>query len=214
MKLLFVHGQHRCLIRMITIFLLFLSGNAIARSNDGLIVDAALGRPSVSITNPTGSKAVYDGISVVGSLMIPLFGDRDFSTNLYGAIRYHDLENTYKSDAVEFANHIGPALGFQFVYSKLYLKLDYAAMKARHYMIGVVSNRYEYSYQATNATVGIDGMFRDIRIGLAYTLGMGTIKASDTGLTKDSDVAEHTIWLNVTYQLKSSLSDISRELVK
>lgn len=61
-----------------------------AKASDGATLDMAIGRPVISIQNPDGSKAYYDGISTNVSVGEPVLGGKSFAFKLVGSFRYFD----------------------------------------------------------------------------------------------------------------------------
>lgn len=177
--------------------------------------DGALGFPSVTISNPDGVKAGYEGLSLQGRVLLPTTDQGKFGMFFYGSIRYHDLENSYSSDnATEVANHIGPGVGLLFRYGGLHLAYDYSMMSARHYYIGSTGRKSEFDYSSSNIDIGASLNLQNIRVGVSYGLGTAAIEKSETGLSKDADYAEQTIWLTITYSSDLRLGDISKEVLK
>jgi hypothetical protein len=181
----------------------------------GIVFDGALGFPSVTISNPDGVEAGYEGLSLQGRLLMPMTDPGKFGMFVYGVIRYHDLENSYSStDATEVANHIGPGAGLMLRYGGLHLAYDYSMMKARHYYIGSIGRKAEFDYSSSNIDVGASIALQTLRVGISYAMGTAAIGKSETGMTRDADYAEQTIWLTLTYSSDLRLGDISKEVLK
>jgi len=49
---------------------------------------------------------------------------------------------------------------------------------------------------------------------VGFTFGSGSLKATETGLNGDADFSEQTVWLTLSYQMKTSLGKIGKELLK
>ncbi len=118
---------------LLTLLILTFAKQSLAGGGDGIVVDGAAGMPAMTISNPDGTSAGYDGISLQGRVQFPLVESGRFSWALTGVVRYHDLENTKSSnDESEVANHLGPGLGFNFNFGQINLGYEYMMMKARH----------------------------------------------------------------------------------
>jgi hypothetical protein len=201
-------------LRFLTVLIFLATPFAYGKKN-GIKFEGALGRPAVTMSNPDNTLAGFSGLSVYGRVVSPIGGENDFSTSAYLSIRYHDLENNKNSATeTEVANHLGPALGLVFKFSRLYLSYDYALMKARHYYIGNIGRKTEFDYTASNITAGFQIPFGDLSAGFAYTYGTGVVGKSDTGMTKDSDLNEQTIWLTITYSISSTIADMTKGVLK
>ena len=113
----------KLLLLFILIFLISPSGfSQGAQTKRGVRVDAALGYPSISLGNPDGTTAIYEGISTQGRGMLPLFENDKFAALLNLSARYNDLTNTGNNNSQqEVANQIGPGIGLQFQVGKLKL---------------------------------------------------------------------------------------------
>lgn len=187
----------------------------LAGAKDGVLFDGALGLPAITISNPNGENAGYEGISLQGRLFAPIYSDGAFHTQLHGVLRYHDLENKYSSDGqTEVANHIGPGVGLSIRLGRLTLGGEYSLMKARHYYIGHIGLKTEYDYAVGTAFAGFVVPFGDLSVGLGYNYSVGKIKKDETGLSKDSDYAEQSIWFHMTYNTGASVGDFARKLVR
>jgi len=201
-------------LRFLAVLILLASPFAYGKK-DGVKFEGALGRPAVSMSNPDNTLAGFSGLSVYGRIISPIAGDKDFSTSAYLSIRYHDLENTKNSATeIEVANHLGPALGLVFKFSRLYISYDYALMKARHYYIGNIGRKTDFDYTASNITAGFQIPFGDLSAGFSYTYGTGSIGKGETGMTKDSALTEQTFWLTITYSLSASIADMTKGILK
>ena len=182
---------------------------------DGITFDAELGYPSVTITNPDNTKAGYGGISLMGRLWAPLYSDGSFSTNITAGARYHDLKNSANNGSeIETGNHIGPAVGLALHFAKINFGYEYLMMKARHYYIGDIGKKTEFDYSATSLYGGARIRFGVISFGLSYSYTTGAIAKSETGLSRDSNYTDQTVWLQVTYQTDTSLGEIAGNLAK
>ncbi|MCB0349992.1 MAG: hypothetical protein KDD38_02340 [Bdellovibrionales bacterium] len=184
-------------------------------TQSGVRFDGAVGMPAVTITNPNKTTAGYDGISLQGRLFTPIVEDSSINILAQAVLRYHDLKNTQSTDAeTEVANHIGPGLGLTFTFARLSLGYEYMLMKARHYYIGSTGRQIEFDYTASNIFAGITIPFGDLGIGFSYNYATGKAGKGETGLTKDSDYTEQSIWFHISYSTGSALGDLARSLVK
>ena len=67
---------------------------------------------SVKLTNPDGSTAYYDGLSVRGGLNVPIIKRKKFDLYFNPGAKYLDLENTANdSSQYESGNIIGVGAG-------------------------------------------------------------------------------------------------------
>jgi hypothetical protein len=87
-------------------------------------------------------------------------------------------------------------------------------MSARHYYIGATGRKSEFDYSSSNIDIGASVNLQNIRLGMSYAFGTAAIEKSETGLSKDADYAEQTIWLTITYSSDLNFSDISKEVLK
>lgn len=181
----------------------------------GVKVDAAIGSPSIALTNPDDSIAYYGGISLRGEVEVPIYVNGAFSSDLSFLGRYFDLTNTANSSVQrEMANHIGPGLGLRLSYSKLYAGMSLYYMRARHIWVG--SNNYyqEYDYTASTTYFGLSWNPANlVSLSLSYETGQATISSSQINLTRDVPYSESTVWLHLTYTTGSSLQGLIESLL-
>lgn len=185
-----------------------------ASAENGLLLQASLGLPTLTIQNPDSSNSVYSGTSLFASTGTPIISGSMFSSNLYLGYRYSDLQNNYKSNYEEIAKHMGPAVGLQFGFGKLDILVDYSMIHANHYLVGPISNKSEFDYSSLTTSLGLSVPVSNIDVGLRYSYSSGLIEKSETGLSADSKFNEQVISLTFTYQLKTGVSDIVKGLGK
>lgn len=204
------------MLRFSLIFLLiFNCSTGVWAKQGGVAFDGSIGLPSIELSNPDGTAAAYDGLSLQGRLLSPIFEDSGIGIFLQGVLKYHDLENTIsKSGSVEIANHIGPGVGLSFQFARLSLGYEYMMMKARHYYIGAAGRSIEFDYTVGSMYAGISVPFGALALGLSYGYAVGKILKAETGLSKDSDYTEQTIWFHLTYGTGAKLGDLAKSLVK
>jgi predicted porin len=205
----------RCLIIIFTIFSLSNFAFAFGSNSEGLSLEGGLGLPNFIITNPDGSEAGYEGISLQGRVFTPLVTESNYSIRAQAVMRYFTLDNVKNNDAQsEVANHVGPGLGISFSFARLELGYEYMLMKANHYYVSNVGVKTEFDYTIGNMYLGANIPFGDLSAGIHYSYSTGKISKDETGLSKDSDVKEQTIWLTLRYDTGASVVKAASKLVQ
>lgn len=189
---------------LISILFVIVSNNAFAGLNTSFI-DASVGYPfDVSIENPDGSMAYYDGAAFKSTFHYSYADSR--SETSYGITfhyKYLNLENTKKTVVTESATHKGFGLGVFAKTSGFYLGLNYSFMKAAHQSSGNVSALDEFSYNPLSVDFSYTvpyGNLVEIGPGITYTFTDFTKK--ETGLSKDSPYSEQIVWLKILFYFK------------
>lgn len=179
----------------------------------GLSFQAAIGVPSVEIENPNGSAAGFDGLSVLGKVLVPIF-ENNFSMYVSGQFQYDDLKNSINSNQfAEMAHHYGPGLGLKFTYYSLYLSYNYYLMRASHSYVGSIGNQIEYGYNTSQISTGLDYNVGKMLVGIGYTFGSGQISKSEIRASRNAKISNKTVWLNFTFVTGASVASLTRELV-
>ncbi len=80
--------------------------------------------------------------------------------------------------------------------------------------MGDTGRKIEFDYKVSNISAGFMAPFGDLAVGFSYHYATGTVGKSETGLTKDSDVTEQSIWLHLSYSTGKSLGQLTKGLVK
>jgi hypothetical protein len=171
--------------------------------------DLQIGYPFVTLTNPDGTEAHYDGIAVKINGSIPLYDGVMTDVFLQGGLKYFDLLNTSSSDSqFEDANMIGPGAGLAVRLFKLWFGAQYYQMWARHSATGKFSGRSNYNFQTIDLFGGIHYDFGRLGIGVLYSASSTTIGHSGTRLQTDTPYSEGIVSLQVTYSFGETLWSI------
>lgn len=189
---------------LILILALFISNNAFADLRDSFI-DASIGYPyDISIENPDGTKAYYDGIGFRTAFNYNFSQTR--SEMAYGFTfhyKYLKLDNTKSSSITESAVHKGIGVGVFAKSSGFYLGLNYAIMKASHQSSGAVSALDEFEYNPLTVDISYTVNYGNlVEIGPAISYAFTDLSKKETGLSKDSPYSEQIVWLKILFYMK------------
>lgn len=182
-----------------------------AKASDGATFDMAIGRPVVSIQNPDGPKAYYDGISTNVSVGEPVLGGKSFAFRLVGSFRYSDLKNTNSTLVSETAQLIGPAAGIEAHWEFLSVGYEYGFMAGRHQVVGPISKSIQYNFSPAILKLGMHKRFKKFSVGLVYSKSDGVISSDQTGLSSNSPFSEATYWLNVRIDFGESIVELLKD---
>lgn len=191
-------------MKLFILSLVLISQNAFADFRDSFI-DASIGYPyDVSIENPDGTKAYYDGMAFRTAFNYNYAQAR--SETAYGFsfhYKYLNFENTKSSSITETAIHKGFGLGVFMKTSGFYLGVNYGLMKASHQSSGSVSALGEFNYNPITVdlsyTVSYGGL---VEIGPAISYAFTDLSKTETGLSKDSPYNEQIVWLKLIFYMK------------
>lgn len=191
----------------------FTSNTAVTTGNYAMVPEVQLGYPSVKITNPDGSDAIYDGIALKGNLNLPLLYDIPFDIYLTPGLKYIDLENLANNSAqYESANIIGPGVGLSFQYSKFWFGAQYYYLWARHFSNGAFNDRTRYSMNAIEYFGGLYFQFGRLGLGVSYSRSFTKIDKTHTGLNSNSPYDESIYGVQATFDTGISFWEFIKSL--
>ena len=174
---------------------------------------AGVGYTYVTLKNPDGSKALYDGVGLRASLDIPLLDTESFDIYFSPTLKYLDLSNTANSqNQFESANIFGPGLGLAFNWSHLWFGANYFQLWGRHAATGNFSDRTKYAVQSLEYFGGLHWQFNQLGLGLIYSQGSARISKKDTHLNKNTPYDESMISLQITFSLGKSTWEVIQSL--
>jgi hypothetical protein len=203
------------MVRFPLLITILICGQVWARDGErGVKMEVSIGMPSLSITNPDGSKANYGGLAGAAKGLLPLIGSGSFRTNFTAGFRYLDFENKANGDQSEYAQYLGPGLGLELSLSRFVLGADYFFLKGRHTTVGTFSHKTEFDITGLNYYAGIQHKFGSASIGLIWSQMNATISGGDVGISGDSKWANQTYWLQFTYHFKSDTGKFLKGLFK
>lgn len=179
--------------------------SALYASAKDIALDLNFGYPqNVSIMNPDGTEALYEGFGIKAKLLIPLNNSAsrssDLRFNLALEYKYLEFKNTANGSISEDSRHQGFAGGLNVRLGAFYLSGSYGFMKASHKSTGTVSALSSYKYNPINTEVGLLFPYSNVlEIGGSYSYTTAVFNKSETGLTKNSDYKEQMIWLKAIF---------------
>ena len=177
--------------------------------------EGSLGIPNVGIENPDGSSAYYDGLSLMGRIIAPVYGKNQFWVSLVANLRYMDLENTANNDnQKEFASQLGPGLGLRFNVGRIFLGLDYFVIRNRHYAFGGISKELEYNSSPMSYYIGMEFPLGSLSLGINYAMSTGTIAVDDTKLAEAAPYTDSVAMVTLTWDSGVSFGKFASGLVK
>lgn len=189
------------------------SGGGKNQGTYNLGAEIQLGYPSVTITNPDGTDAIYDGLAIRGIFNIPLYRGKVFDCYLSPTAKYLDLENIANSSAqFESANLAGIGGGLTFRYKRLWFGARYMQMWARHYSSGAFSDRINYQFYELEYFGGVYFQFDRLGLGIVYSHASADVGKSSTGMEANTPYAESTFMLQGTFDMGASLWGILSNL--
>lgn len=208
--------------RSIFLALIFMFFNCRAEAQDGesssgraykLGVDASIGYPQVRMENPSGGKVLYDGVAVLGELIVPLIDTSKFRFLLKPGVVYYDLYNKANSDTQkELANLIGPGVSAQIMMSNFAFGARYNKLWGRHFGTGTFSGTVNYQIDTISFYGGYVKRFGQLSIGGYYSTSTSEIPRAETGLSRSTPFQEQTYWINATFTTNQSLFEILGKL--
>lgn len=174
---------------------------------------AGVGYTYVTLKNPDGSKALYDGVGLRASLDIPLYDSTSFDIFFSPTLKYLDLSNTANSqNQFESANIFGPGVGLAFNWSHIWFGANYFQLWGRHAATGSFSDRTKYAAQSLEYFGGLHWQFNQLGLGLIYSQGSAKISKKDTHLNTSTPYDESMISLQVTFSLGKSTWEVIQSL--
>lgn len=180
--------------------------------SSGVKVELSVGQPSVTIENPDSTQAGYTGLSAMGRGYFPMFGGTNFRTDFTTSIKYLDLSNTANGEQKEYAQYLGPGVGFQFSLSRFFMGADYFYLKGRHSAVGTFSNHTEFAISGLDYHAGFRVQFGTGSLGFAWSQMSSTVPASSTNLSTDSPWKDQVYWLQFTYSFKTTTGNLIRSI--
>lgn len=197
----------------LTLLILFLCVGAQAADTvkhpNNLGVEVHFGYPSVKLTNPDGSTAFYEGLSVRGGLNVPIFKRKKFELHFNPGAKYLDLENTANdSSQYESGNIIGVGAGLSARVYRFWFGTRYMHLWGRNFASGDFSDRVSYQMSTTEYFGGLYFQFDRLGLGLSYSQAAGKIPKGDTGLNSDTPYNEGIYSLQITFDMGQSLWQI------
>jgi hypothetical protein len=210
-------------MRTLLLFLIFVGTTATASSirtsaeleddSYALTPAAGVGYTYVTLKNPNGSKALYDGVGLRASLDIPVLDTESFDILFTPTLKYLDLSNTANSQRqFESANIFGPGLGLAFNWSHIWFGANYFQLWGRHAATGNFSDRTKYSLQSLEYFGGLHWQFNQLGLGIIYSQGTGKISEKDTHLNSSTPYDESMISLQITFSLGKSTWEVIQSL--
>ncbi|MES2768290.1 MAG: hypothetical protein V4596_04020 [Bdellovibrionota bacterium] len=189
---------------LISIITLLATLPAFANFNNSFL-DGSLGYPfDLSIENPDGTMAYYDGFAFKTAFHYNFSDNR--SETAYGFsfhYKYLKLDNTKKSTVSETAIHKGVGVGIFAKVSGFYLGVNYSIMKATHQSSGNVSALDEFKYNPITAELSYTVPYGNmIEIGPGASYSFADLSKTETGLSKDSSYKEKIVWLKIIFFFK------------
>ncbi len=180
--------------------------------SSGVKMELSIGQPSLSIENPDGTKAGYSGLSAMGRGFLPVFGGSGFRADLTGTIKYLDLSNTANGEQKEYAQYLGPGLGFQLTVSRFFIGADYLYLKGRHSAVGPFVNHREFDISGVDIYAGVRIEFGTGSLGFAWSQMSSSVPASSTNLSTDSPWKDQVYWLQFSYSFKTTPGNLVKSL--
>lgn len=181
--------------------------------SEGVRVELSVGRPTVEIENPDTTKAGYAGLSAMGKGFLSMWGGDSFRLDFTGSMKYLDLENTASGDQKENAQYLGPGMGLQFSYSRLFVGVDYYFLRGRHSAVGQFSNQTEFTISGMDYHAGFRMHFGTGSLGFAYSHMTSSVRAADTGLSKDAPWSDQVYWLQFGYSFKTTAGGLFESII-
>ncbi|MGE4132026.1 MAG: hypothetical protein AB7F86_10350 [Bdellovibrionales bacterium] len=186
---------------------------ATAKDNGGVKMQLSLGMPYLTITNPDETKANYDGLAASARGFIPIFYGDKFRTDLTGSFRYLDFENKANgSSQSEYASYLGPGAGLELTVYNIYVGASYFYYKGRHTSVGTISHKAEFQISGMSQYIGIRFEFGLGALGLSYSQMSAKVPGSAVGLSSSSDWDQSTLWLQFTYNFKTTTGKFLQSL--
>jgi len=174
-----------------------------------------IGTPNVAIENPNGTTAYYDGLTMLGRIIAPVFVRDALATSLTANLRYLDLKNTANSGSQkEFASQLGPGLGLRLSVGRIHLGADYFVIQSRHYSFGGVSNEVSYSFSPLSYYLGMGFSLGSLSFGLSYILTSGAVGKKESELSKDSPYSDSLTMLTLSWDTGISFGKFAGDLIK
>jgi hypothetical protein len=163
--------------------------------------EGAIGLPEVTMTNGDSSKAHYSGVTLKGSLQLPLYETKFFSGQARPLVKYLDLKNnSNNNDQREMGNHLGLGLGLRFELYRFFLEGSYQMMIARHYWVGKKDNYLEFEYSNIDLTLGFSlKLSKVLRTSFSYSTSSATISKNDLNMIQDANMKEVIYWIHMTF---------------
>lgn len=184
-------------------------------AEDGVTVEASIGKGDIQTSNPDTSSAFYDGLGLEGKLGIPAFETKNYAFRLLLGLKYMDLENRANASLQrETGNHIGPGVGFELRAYRFVAGYSTYFMEARHFWVGSTINSYsKFKYQAQGWHVGLEFPIGKIsRVGVSYSGVSANFEAAKLGLSQDVPYSENTIWLKLKIATNLSIVSLTQKL--
>jgi len=198
-----------CRHAVLILFIFFASFAAHAGFGDSVSIEGEVGLPSLSIENPDGSKAGYEGVSLLGRIHFPTYNSGNILMGIHGTYKRMYLENTYTGyDATEMAEHSGVGAGMSVLFGKLMLGVDYLMMSAQHHYTGGIGINSTFDYNAINAFAIISFRVGGLKGWVGYSYTDASIDSGQTGLSKDAALKEQQFFLNFIFNTDANVGSL------